>query len=157
MSAVHLPLATPSRPAPGAMWLASVMEPPSIILSEWVDRPDGLADVPLGVRFDVVRAVDSLGMRALEGLAKAPVPLGPVLFCQPRQTIEFLVPVGAAETWEPLRGTVCVGRGGALLCPAPGMTGRGRTWLYPPDGDGVLTDPHLLRENLLRAYARRQL
>ncbi|MFJ8650075.1 hypothetical protein ACIRNI_28690 [Streptomyces sp. NPDC093546] len=144
-----------SRINTSALWLASVMDPPSIILTAWADNPDHLAEVPLGVRFDVLRAIDSLGMRALDELANTPVSLGPVLYCQPRQTVEFLVPAGAAEEWEDLRGTVCVGRGGALLCPAPGATGRGRTWLYPPHGDGVLTDPGLLRDHLRRAYERR--
>ncbi|MEU7278603.1 hypothetical protein AB0A69_07410 [Streptomyces sp. NPDC045431] len=146
--------ATPggSRINTGALWLASVMDPPSIILTQWADNPDHLADV----RFDVLRATDSLGMRALDELANMPASLGPVLYCRPRQTVEFLVPAGAVETWEDLRGTVCVGRGGALLCPAPGVTGRGRTWLYPPTGDGVLTDPSLLRDHLRRAYERRR-
>jgi hypothetical protein len=137
------------------MWLASVMDPPSIILTAWADA-HGLAEVPLGVRFDVLRAIDTIGMRALDEVVNSPVALGPVLYCQPRQAIEFLVPAGTAEEWEDLRGTVCAGRGGALLCPAPGVTRRGRTWLHPPTGDGVLTDPGVLRDHLRRAYERRR-
>ncbi|MEU7281758.1 hypothetical protein AB0A69_23725 [Streptomyces sp. NPDC045431] len=150
-------MSAPAPPGPvgaGAMWLASVMDPPSIILTAWADSAYALAEVPLGVRFDVVRATACLGVRALDALANAAVSLGPVLYCRPRQAVEFLVPVGTAATWEPLRGTVCAGRGSALLCPAPGVTRRGRTWLYPPVGDGVLTDAELLRVHLLRAYAR---
>ncbi|MEU7280959.1 hypothetical protein AB0A69_19560 [Streptomyces sp. NPDC045431] len=155
MSPVTGPPAPPSHTS-GAMWLASVMDPPSIVLTAWADSAYSFAEVPLGVRFDVVRATACLGVRALDALANASVSLGPVLYCRPRQAVEFLVPAGTAETWEPLRRTVCAGRGGALLCPAPGVTRRGRTWLYPPNGDGVLTDPGLLRDHLRRAYERRR-
>lgn len=133
----------------GAQWLASAMDPPSIIFAEWCDSPDRLAEVPLGVLFDVLRVSDSIGLPALEELYEQGVAIGPVLHCQPRQTVEFLVPVGAADEWGPLRGTVCAGRGGALRCPAPGTVSRGRTWLQPPTGTGVLTDPWALRAALI--------
>ncbi|MEU9983607.1 hypothetical protein [Streptomyces sp. NPDC050856] len=134
---------------PGASWLASVMDPPSIIHAEWADTPDHLAEIPLGIHFDVLRVVDRLGLPVLDQLANSStVTLGPVLHCQPRQSLEFLVPAGTAEMWEPLHLTVCAGRGATLRCPVPGVTSRGRTWLYPPSGDGLLTDPGLLRGRL---------
>ncbi|MFE7948200.1 hypothetical protein [Streptomyces sp. NPDC057426] len=133
----------------GAQWLASTMDPPSIILAEWSDSPDHLAEVPLGVLFDVLRVADAIGLPALEELYQQRVALGPVLHCQPRQTVELLVPVGAAEKWDALRGTVCAGQGGTLRCPAPGTVSRGRTWLQPPSGTGVLTDPEVLRAALM--------
>ncbi|MEU9984091.1 hypothetical protein [Streptomyces sp. NPDC050856] len=139
----------PGPAHPGAAWLASVTDLPSIIHAEWADTADRLAEIPLGVRFDVLRVVDRLGLPVLDQLANAAtVTLGPVLHCQPRQTVEFLVPAGTAAVWRPLPYTVCAGRGATLRCPIPGETSRGRTWLYPPAGDGALTDPGLLRQRL---------
>ncbi|MFF8290411.1 hypothetical protein ACF068_14450 [Streptomyces sp. NPDC016309] len=140
--------AMPSLESPGAQWLASVMNPPSAALADWADSPDHLAEIPLGLRFDVLRVSEGLAVPVLDDLANSDVTLGPVLHCQRRRCLEFLVPVGTAASWAPLRGTVCAGRGGALCCPAPGATSRGRTWLYPPLGTGVLTDPGLLRARL---------
>lgn len=138
-----------SPATPGALWLASTFDPPSIALADWADTRDRLAELPLGKRFDVLRVAQSVGVPLLDQLVNDPAAaLGPVLHCQPRQCLEFLIPAGAAETWDPMRYTVAAGRGLSLRCPAPGVTSRGRTWLYPPSGDGVLTDPGLLRARL---------
>lgn len=123
------------------------MDPPSIVLADWSDG-DRLADIPLGTLFDVVRVSHLIGYTVLHELAGRAVSLGPVLHCQPRQCIEFLVPSGTAETWDPMRSVVCAGHGGTLRCPVPGATSRGRAWLLPPYGTGVLTDPGLLRTAL---------
>lgn len=146
--------ALPALTSPGAQWLAETMAPPSIITAAWADSPSHLAEVPLGVRFDVVRVAASIGLPAYDRLVRPTSALGPVLWCGPRSCVEFLVPAGSTEEWDPIRLVTIAGRGAALRCPAPGFSGRGRWWMTAPDGSGILTAPGVLRAHLAHAAAR---
>lgn len=137
-------------PDPGAAWLMSASSVPGGILSEWAASPDGLARIPVGRLFDVVRVSQALGHHVVERLQCARRHLGPVLQVQPNGVLEFLVPPGTAGEWTG-ELTVAGGRGSVLLAPMPGRTRLGRTWLYPPDGTGRLTDPGYLRVALDQA------
>lgn len=131
--------------ARGSAWLFS----PSAASGEEPVWEDGLARIPLGSHFDVVRCLRGPGAQALTTLRGRGNETGPVLLCTPRQAVEFLVPVGTADTWR-VSGTTVAGRGRTLTCPLPGRTTRGRTWLVLPDGSGTLTDPQVLRDELMR-------
>ncbi len=121
---------------------------PAGVLSQWAAHPEGLAEVPAGRTFDVVRVLAQPGAEALARLRDRDSHLlGPVLHCIPRDCLEFLVPVGTAEAWD-LPRSRCVGLGRRLRCPMPGHRGAGRYWLLPPDGSGKLNDVAALRNAL---------
>ncbi|MET8677945.1 hypothetical protein ABZW18_10210 [Streptomyces sp. NPDC004647] len=124
--------------------------PSGLVLAQWAGA-DGLAELPLGRPFDLVRVSHGLGRRVVADLlAGGDATLGPVLWCGPRSRFEFLVPGGTAQNWLPLPGTRCVGKGSVLRCPmahsvaSPQVSGDNRTWVVPPDGSGQLTDPLVL-------------
>jgi hypothetical protein len=132
----------------GTDWLASAYSKPCFALWQWAG-PDGIADIPAGRLFDILRVTRQSGEHALKELRSSGAAIGPVLLCSPRVTVEFLVPPGTAAEWAPLPRTTCVGTGSTLRCPTayvvPPAAYSGRTWLIPPTGDGILTSPDLLR------------
>jgi hypothetical protein len=137
---------------PGRSWLESTSPVPGEILGKWRASRDGLAEIPLGKLFDVIRTLRFLGAEALTGLEQQGVPIGPALVCIPRTALEILVPVGTAADWQ-CPGTTAASQGKTLLCPMPGSIRRGRKWLYQPDGSDSLTDPQRLREALREVSA----
>ncbi|EOT04366.1 hypothetical protein [Streptomyces noursei] len=93
-------------------------------------------DVPIGRSWDVLRVTATVGWDAIEALTTNGVTLGPILWCPPRATIEFLVPRGSQ--WAP-QPAVRLATSGYIRWPAPEVTlasGRqatcGRTWVVPP-------------------------
>ncbi|MDW8478335.1 ATP-binding protein [Streptomyces scabiei] len=107
---------------------------------------------------DVVRVTTSVGVKALAILMQQGIPLGPVLYTDPRRAVEILVPEGTARTWPGLPLTRCVA-GAAVRPPAPEvttLTGRrteGRTWFVPPGGEETATDPAALAEAIAEVQA----
>ncbi|MFJ5121891.1 hypothetical protein [Kitasatospora sp. NPDC088548] len=125
----------------GVSWLASACARPSVALSGWASG--GLAEVPIGPLFDVVRVIESVAQPVLERLRAAGAPVGPVLMCEPRSTWEFLVEPQSLDQVGPLLGAIAVTAGprALLRCPRPGAVRpiNGRSWLVWPAATGALT------------------
>ncbi|QNP71566.1 hypothetical protein IAG44_20460 [Streptomyces roseirectus] len=107
----------------------------------------------VGVWWDVVRAEEAVGSRAIEILRARNEPLGPVIMdfggAEPR--LYFLVPVGTASTWsEP--GTVALGQNCHVVVPPADTTKPpGMHWYVPASGPRTLTLPPALRRALIQA------
>jgi hypothetical protein len=138
-----------SSPAIG--WLLRAAPVPGSTLAEWNGRPDGSAELAVGVVWDVVRAELELGLEALDRLRLSGA-AGPALCAVAERLVSVLVPVGTAAAWSPpIRGVTTAGRGEPLRVPVPGVCHGPYHWLIPPDGSGFLTDPDQLRIALCRA------
>ncbi|MEY9847209.1 hypothetical protein [Streptacidiphilus sp. MAP5-3] len=138
-----------SSPALG--WLLRAAPVPGFTLAEWNGRPDGSAELAVGVVWDAVRAQTELGIEALDRLRLAGY-AGPALCAVPEGLVSVLVPVGTASSWaEPIAGVCVVGRGESLRVPVPRCSHGPYHWLIPPDGSGALTDPCRLHRALLHA------
>ncbi|OIV37911.1 hypothetical protein BIV57_08630 [Mangrovactinospora gilvigrisea] len=129
----------------GTSWLMSASEQPGLILADWAG--DGRSQLPAGRLFDVVGLSNSVGTEAIEQLQRAGAAVGPVLESSPGGELKFLVPPGTAKRWLEfdVPASSVASHGDVLECPMPGATRWGRTWLYPPDGSGTLTDVDALR------------
>ncbi|WP_052434235.1 hypothetical protein [Streptacidiphilus melanogenes] len=132
-------------------WLLRAAPVPGSTLAEWNGRPDGSAELAVGVVWDVVRAELELGLEALDRLRLAG-DAGPALCAVAERLVSVLVPVGTAASWSPpIRGVTAAGRGQPLRVPFPRVSHGPYHWLIPPDGSGFLTDPAHLRTALRRA------
>lgn len=132
-------------------WLLRAAPVPGSTLAEWNGRPDGSAELAVGVIWDVVRAELELGLEALDRLRLAGR-AGPALCAVAERLVSVLVPVGTADTWSPpIRGVTTAGRGEPLRVPVPRVAHGPYHWLIPPDGSGFLTDPSRLRSALQHA------
>ncbi|MER6142287.1 hypothetical protein ABT174_19950 [Streptomyces sparsogenes] len=134
-----------------ADWLlSSAGEEPGRVRLQWASG-DGLADLPVGPLFDLVRMSDQLGMAVLRELRHSDAVVGPVMLATASQVLSFLVPPGSAQQWKAwLEGTghrrrravAAAGPGRVLRCPRPGCVRRGHIWLVRPGGP--LTDSRAL-------------
>ncbi|MEZ0067194.1 hypothetical protein ABIA32_003207 [Streptacidiphilus sp. MAP12-20] len=132
-------------------WLLRAAPVPGLTLAEWDGRPDGSAELAVGVVWDAVRADLELGIEALDRLRLAGR-AGPALCAVRENLVTVLVPVGTARSWTPpIAGVTAFGRGEPLRVPVPRISFGPYHWLVPPDGSGFLTDPCWLRRALLRA------
>lgn len=108
-----------------------------------------LAEIPVGVQWDVVRMGRQRGWRTVTALRTAGVTLGPVLHSESH--VEMLVPVGSVTHWDQDGATV-LGKGAAIHVPHPAViaphTKNARSWIVAPEGS-KLTDGNALYE----AYA----
>ncbi|QTU46845.1 hypothetical protein F3K20_20155 [Streptomyces scabiei] len=107
----------------------------------------------VGEWWDVVRAVETVGQRAIEILGEGREPVGPVIMDHdgPEPRLYFLVPVGTAVGWqEP--GTVALGERCHLVVPSADTTAPpGMYWRVFPSGPRSLTRPDVLRRALSKA------
>ncbi|RAG81610.1 hypothetical protein DN069_31920 [Streptacidiphilus pinicola] len=132
-------------------WLLRAAPVPGSTLAEWNGRPDGSAELAVGVIWDVVRAELELGLEALDRLRLAGL-AGPALCAVAERLVSVLVPVGTADSWSPaIAGVTTAGRGHPLRVPVPRVCHGPYHWLIPPDGSGYLTDPKRLRSALRHA------
>ncbi|WP_338684594.1 hypothetical protein QD712_29520 [Streptomyces acidiscabies] len=112
----------------------------------------------VGVWWDVVRAGETVGRRAVEILRESREPLGPVIMdfggAEPR--MYFLVPVGTAADWtEP--ETVALGPNCHVVVPsAETTTPPGMHWYVLANGPRTLTLPAALRRALIQARAEQR-
>ncbi|MET8980964.1 hypothetical protein ABZX85_35715 [Streptomyces sp. NPDC004539] len=111
-----------------------------------------------GLWWDVVRAGEAVGNRAIEILRERHEPLGPVIMdfggAEPR--LYFLVPVGTAANWtEP--ETVALGQNCHVVVPSvETTTPPGMHWHVPASGPRTLTLPPALRRALIQARGERR-
>ncbi|MFB7470541.1 hypothetical protein [Kitasatospora sp. NPDC056184] len=117
-----------------------------------------LAEIPIGIHFDVVRLLSlPLGQAAVEDLRAAGRRPGPVLLDHVRRYSFWLVAIERGE-WGVPEAELLSCRAGRLpqAIPVPGTgVGRvgGREWLVEPDGTGLLTRPGDLAVAIRRARA----
>lgn len=111
-----------------------------------------------GEWWDVVRAAEAVGQRAIEILGEGDEPVGPVILDQegPEPRMYFLVPVGTAVRWEE-PGTVALGQKCHVVVPsAESTTPPGAHWHVLPKGPRTLTRPEALRRALGQARRERR-
>ncbi|WP_338676744.1 hypothetical protein V1460_30100 [Streptomyces sp. SCSIO 30461] len=106
-----------------------------------------------GEWWDVIRAVEVVGQRAIEILNEADEPVGPVILDPggPEPRLYFLVPVGTAARWnEP--GTVPLGQNCHVVVPASESTAPpGLHWHVFPGTPRSLTRSAALGRALSQA------
>ncbi|MGY0056576.1 hypothetical protein ACWY4P_08445 [Streptomyces sp. LZ34] len=134
-----------------ADWLlSSVGEEPGRVRVQWASG-DGLADLPVGPLFDLVRMSEGTGMAVVQALRRRDAVVGPVMLATASHVLSFLVPPGSAREWKAwLQGTghgrrravAAAGPGRVLRCPRPGCVRQGHIWLVRPGGP--LTDSRAL-------------
>ncbi|MFB6423704.1 hypothetical protein ACFV2I_20480 [Streptomyces microflavus] len=130
----------PATTDAAAAWLARA-DPDRAHADRWM-RSVGLVLLPLGIRWCAVKVDEH------DGLAAAADVNGPVIHDPGGRVVYFLVPVGAATTWDCPR-TELLGLACWLAVPAPQSTEPpGVHWVRPPDGSGLLVDPAALRAAL---------
>lgn len=143
-----------------AEWLLTASEDPGRVRLQWASG-DGLADLPVGTLFDLVRMADAIGTAVIQALQRRDAATGPVMLATSSHVLTFLVPPGSAAEWKRrLAGTpyarrrtvAAAGAGRVLRCPRPGCVRRGHVWLTRP-GDG-LTDSRTLWAALEEAAGR---
>lgn len=137
-----------------ADWLLSAGGDARRVRLQWASG-EGLADLPVGRLFDLIRMSDEIGGMVIQALQRRDAAAGPVMLATSSHVISFLVPPGSAEEWKVwLEGTshgrhrtvTAAGPGRVLRCPRPGTVRRGHIWLTPPSGR--LTDSRTLRAAL---------
>ncbi|WP_253209011.1 hypothetical protein [Streptomyces niphimycinicus] len=114
----------------------------------------GLAELPVGKAWDVVRLEQPAGWAAIRMLQKMGLPLGPVLYAH--LAVEVPVPVHTADGWD-LVGSTVLGDGETLLVPHTRVvvpsTQQGRSWIGAPNLS-VLTNPDDLYGTYFAALAK---
>ncbi|OPF71525.1 hypothetical protein VT50_0232870 [Streptomyces antioxidans] len=145
--------------ADAAEWLLAASDDPGRVRLQWASG-GGLADLPVGPVFDLVRMCEDIGTAVIQALRRRDA-AGPVMLATASHVLSFLVPPGAAADWKVwLAGTeyarrrtvAAAGPGRVLRCPRPGCVRQGHSWLIRP---GVpLTDSHILRAALQEAIDR---
>ncbi|MDT3398157.1 hypothetical protein RKE29_16155 [Streptomyces sp. B1866] len=137
-----------------AEWLLAASDEPGEVRLRWASG-DGLADLPVGRAFDLVRMTDDLGTAVIQALHRRDAAVGPVMLATASHVVSFLVPPGAADQWrrwlagtpyERRRTVAAAGPGRVLRCPRPGTVRAGHVWLVQPAGR--LTDSSALRAAL---------
>ncbi|MET8830946.1 hypothetical protein ABZX40_29130 [Streptomyces sp. NPDC004610] len=123
------------------------------VLKAWANGH--LAEVPVGVGFDVLNVPAGLGREAVRRLHRDGHRVGPVLFGP--LGAEFIIERGSAAGWSaPL--SLVLRTGALVLLPPPGDETRtvgARSWLIPPchPGTGAPLHPELTRGGtLLKPY-----
>ncbi|QKV91165.1 hypothetical protein HUT19_04935 [Streptomyces sp. NA02950] len=143
-----------------ADWLLSGSEDPGRVRLQWASG-SGLADLPVGPLFDLVRMADDIGAAVIQALQRRDAATGPVMLATASHVLSFLVPPGSAAEWKTwLAGTAyarrrsvaAAGPGRILRCPRPGCVRQGHVWLIRPGGG--LTDSRTLRAALEEATDR---
>ncbi|MGW3569254.1 hypothetical protein ACWDSL_36270 [Streptomyces sp. NPDC000941] len=134
-----------------ADWLlSSAGEEPGRVRVQWASG-NGLADLPVGRLFDLVRMSEGTGMAVVQTLRRHEAVVGPVMLATASHVLSFLVPPGSAQEWKAwLRGSghgrrravAAAGPGRVLRCPRPGCVRQGHIWLVRPGGP--LTDSRVL-------------
>lgn len=134
-------------------WLASAAGKPHRFdaVIAWDRQPNKLAQLPCGIRWDVVRTPDTIGLPALETLSGSREgSLGPVLHDRRSGQLYWLIPVMAEhrDEWLQLHPEiVLLGADSYLSCPAPDAEPAAdwpAAWAYWPHQTGTLTDPAAL-------------
>ncbi|MFK0113843.1 hypothetical protein [Streptomyces sp. NPDC091217] len=111
-----------------------------------------------GEWWDAVRAMETVGRRAIEILNEGDETVGPVILDHdgPEPRLYFLVPVGTATRWEE-PGTVALGQKCHVVVPAAeSATPPGMHWHVFPPGPRTLTQPDALRRALSQARRERR-
>ncbi|WNE94810.1 hypothetical protein PS467_05360 [Streptomyces luomodiensis] len=145
--------------ADAAEWLLAASDDPGRVRLQWASG-NGLADLPVGRVFDLVRMSGDIGSAVVQALRRRDA-AGPVMLATASHVLSFLVPPGAAAEWKSwLVGTAyarrrtvaAAGPGRVLRCPRPGCVRQGHVWLIRPGGG--LTDSRTLRAALEEAVDR---
>jgi hypothetical protein len=120
-------------------WLAQADEDPEHALAWWRDTPDHEALMPAGRLFDAIRVHQDRAAAALQILTAAGPARPPAFADATDHQVYFLVPPGTAQTWT-CPDTAALGDATWVWVPAPASP----SWIWPPDGSGVLHDPAAL-------------
>ncbi|MEV7112318.1 hypothetical protein [Streptomyces anulatus] len=124
---------------PAVEWVRATGVSVSETISTW--QLGRLASLPVGVAWDVVRLPHPEGWEVVRHMRANAEQLGPVLHTA--AGVDFLVPVGSADTWD-LPGASVLGHGEQLLVPTPSVvaphTQDSRTWIVAPRPEPVLAD-----------------
>lgn len=137
-----MPVPRPGRSA--AEWLAAAAPDPREVLRRWERNPLDVALLAVGRLWDLVLMPGTIGVPVLDVLGThAATPTGPALSDTAGTRIGFLTPRGTDRHLFGGRARL-VGARAWLVAPHPEVSSQGTRWLVPPDGTGVLTDPHLL-------------
>ncbi|MFJ6140123.1 hypothetical protein [Kitasatospora sp. NPDC092286] len=144
----------------GGWWLSQTTDDPDLTRQLWRQGP--LAEIPVGIRFNIIRMSSDLGRAAIEDMQSAGLPQGPVLLDHSNCRCDWLVTIRPTQVWG-MRGTELLtgpGTGSgteALTVPMP-VPGVGRVdhleWLVEPDGTGLLTRPEDLAVAIRRSRER---
>ncbi|MFD0526188.1 hypothetical protein ACFQ1I_01290 [Kitasatospora arboriphila] len=113
-------------------------------LLEWESTPPHRTVLPCGLRWDVARMPESLGLAVLARFGGTdPDQVGPVLRDLPGHRMYWFIPLGHAEEWQRLGADVhLLTRGCFLVVPHPDMPGDGSAeWEHWPARTGTLTNP----------------
>ncbi|MDH6624378.1 hypothetical protein M2271_002180 [Streptomyces sp. LBL] len=135
--------ADPSASAPMPRWMPIGEEPELCAAGQW---------------WDAIRAVEAIGLRAMDILTDVGEPMGPVILAPegPEPRLYFLVPAGAAADWEE-PGTVALGLKCHVIVPPAGKTEPpGLYWHRLPSSPRALTQPAALRRALSKARRERR-
>jgi len=127
-----------------ALYLAAASPYADEVIRTW--QGGGLAEIPAGVLWDVVRLLPEDGRRVHDALKAEGRQPGPIMITGVTAW-EFLVPRGTAATWD-VPHTTALGPGKMLLAPHPDAQDLEgvlrRRWLTWPDPVNTLTNPRLL-------------
>ncbi|WP_344626147.1 peptidoglycan-binding domain-containing protein [Kitasatospora arboriphila] len=123
-------------------------------LLEWESTPPHRTVLPCGLRWDVARMPESLGLAVLARFGGTdPDQVGPVLRDLPGHRMYWFIPLGHAEEWQRLGADVhLLTRGCFLVVPHPDMPGDGSAeWEHWPARTGTLTNPGRLAATVAEA------
>ncbi|MYW70172.1 hypothetical protein GTY65_39885 [Streptomyces sp. SID8379] len=148
---------TGSLVCPGAQWLAHCHPKPGRVHEQW-EQDTFTALIPVGIRFDVLRVSQPLGLTLLWELGQDAEKI-PVLedHTPPRPAFCFLTRTGHLTTWPPATDAIVLARGDELAVPSPaadaidGVQHHNLLWRTAPDGNGHVADPETLHSALVRA------
>lgn len=130
-------------------WLASGTPDAAHAYRWWEHNPDGVAIMPMGHVFDVVKIPPPLSASILPHPA-----VGPAFAYADTEALHVLVPAGTADAWTNPHA-LCLGDGYYLSVPDPSRVDPvGAYWVAAPDGSGALTDPGALLAIIAAAVAR---
>ncbi|MFJ7418015.1 hypothetical protein ACIQXD_05300 [Streptomyces uncialis] len=116
-------------------WLAAA-DPNPDHAERWLTNT-GVSLLPLGITWSAVKTAERTGLRVVTDLD------GPAIHDGTGRAVYFLVPT--TTEWTSPGGELLGGPSCWLGVPAPDRTEPpGVYWLTPPDGSGLLVDPHAL-------------
>ncbi|WP_338702578.1 hypothetical protein V2W30_34835 [Streptomyces sp. Q6] len=148
---------TASLICPGAQWLAHCHSRPGHVQEQWEQTL--IAEIPVGIRFDVLSVPQPLGLTLLLELGEEAEGIPVLEEHVKRPVFHLLVHPGGMDDWPDAPDTAILTQGALFAVPSPaadaivGAQQHGLLWRTVPDGYGRLADPDTLLAALTRARA----